>query len=61
MEAHRGKGLGTWLVQTLVDAPELRDVKRLLLATRDAHGLYRRHGGFESLEAPERWMERVRR
>jgi hypothetical protein len=41
--------------------PRLRDVPRLVLATRDAGELYRRHGGFEPLAAPERFMERDRR
>ena len=58
LPAYRGRGLGTWLVQTVVDAPELKDVRRLVLGTRDAHELYRRHGGFTPLAAPERWMER---
>jgi GNAT superfamily N-acetyltransferase len=60
LAAFRGKGLGTWLVRTVVEHPDLKDLKRLLLATRDAHELYRRHGGFTPLSSPERWMERVR-
>jgi GNAT superfamily N-acetyltransferase len=45
----RGKGLGKWLVQTVVNYPDLQDVKRILLGTRDAHGLYR-HCGFKDSE-----------
>lgn len=60
LEAHRGKGLGKWLVEAVVSHPELQGIKRTLLATRDAHELYRRYGSFEGLPAPERWMVRVR-
>jgi GNAT superfamily N-acetyltransferase len=60
LDAYRGKSLGKWLVQTVVETPELKDVKRLLLGTRDAHELYQRYGGFTALAAPERWMERVK-
>ena len=54
----RGRQAG--FARTVVEHPKLKDVKRLLLATRDAHELYRRHGGFTPLSSPERWMERVR-
>lgn len=40
----RGRGLGVWLVETVVAHPELQDLRRWDLATRDAHGLYRRVG-----------------
>ncbi len=58
-EAWRGQGLGSWLVETIVAQPELADIRRFLLATRDAAGLYRRFG-FETLPTPERWMARIR-
>lgn len=58
LETHRGRGLGKRLVENIVAHPALRGLRRLLLATRDAHELYRRHGGFEALQAPDRWMER---
>jgi GNAT superfamily N-acetyltransferase len=60
-EAWRGRGLGGRLIDAIVSDPRLRDVPRLVLATRDAAELYRRHGGFEPLAAPERFMERDRR
>ena len=44
LEAQRGKGLGTWLVETVVGAPELGKLRRWILGTRDAHGLYRKFG-----------------
>jgi hypothetical protein len=45
----------------VVAHPELKDLKLFLLATRDAHELYHRYGGFEALETPERLMVRVRK
>jgi GNAT superfamily N-acetyltransferase len=60
-EAWRGRGLGGRLVDAIIADPRLRDVPRLVLATRDAGDLYRRHGGFEPLATPERFMERDRR
>jgi GNAT superfamily N-acetyltransferase len=58
LDAHKGRGLGKWLVQVVVGLPELQAVRRLQLATRDAHELYRRYGGFTPLASPEMWMER---
>ncbi len=57
VEAYRGQGLGTWLVETILGHPELRGVWRWLLATQDAHGLYARFG-FAELPHLERWMLR---
>jgi GNAT superfamily N-acetyltransferase len=44
LEEHRGRGLGAWLVSTVLGHPELQGLRRWLLATRDAHGLYRKLG-----------------
>jgi len=57
LEASRGAGLGKWLVAVIAAHPDLRGLRRWMLATRDAHGLYRTVG-FELLKAPERWMEK---
>jgi GNAT superfamily N-acetyltransferase len=57
LEAHRGQGLARWLMEVIVAHPDLQGLRRWLLATRDAHGLYRKVG-FSELAAPERWMER---
>ena len=54
---HRGKGLGMALVAAAVEHPDLRDLKRFLLATADAQALYAKFG-FVVLERPERWMIR---
>lgn len=60
LEGQRGVGLGKWLVEAVASHPALKDLKRILLATGDAHELYRRYGGFTGLKSPERWMERSR-
>ncbi len=57
LEEHRGKGLSKWMMQVLFSHPELQGFRRWMLATRDAHGLYRQVG-FTSLAAPERFMEK---
>lgn len=44
LEEHRGKGLGKWLVETACAHPALTGARRVMLGTRDAHELYRRHG-----------------
>jgi GNAT superfamily N-acetyltransferase len=53
---HRGKGLSKWLMQCVLAHPELQGLRRWLLATKDAHGLYAQ-SGFVPLPKPERWME----
>ena len=42
--AHRGRGLSKWLMETMLAHPDLQGLRRWNLATRDAHGLYRRFG-----------------
>jgi GNAT superfamily N-acetyltransferase len=58
LESHQGQGLGKWLIECIVAHPQLRDLRIFLLATRDAHELYRRYGGFEALPMLEKWMVR---
>jgi GNAT superfamily N-acetyltransferase len=53
----RGRGLSKWLMSVIVEHPELQDLRRWLLGTRDGHGLYSKFG-FTPLRAPERFMER---
>jgi GNAT superfamily N-acetyltransferase len=57
LDDHNGHGLGVALVRTLVEHPDVVGVKRQLLATGDAHGLYRRFG-YNALDDPKRWMAR---
>ena len=52
----RGRGLGVWLVETILSHPELQGLRRWSLATRDAHSLYARFG-FVRSGTPERMME----
>ncbi|HTH51297.1 MAG TPA: GNAT family N-acetyltransferase [Pyrinomonadaceae bacterium] len=56
--AHRGKGLSKWLMKTIVEQPDMQGLRRWLLATRDAHGLYEQFD-FHGLVHPDRWMERT--
>ena len=53
---YRGKGLAKWLIECVVSHPELQGLRRWILATRDAHGLYERFG-FTPLKRPEIFME----
>lgn len=55
-EAYRGKGIGKWLMETILAHPDLQGLKRILLATDDAQGLYARYG-FTPLANPDGWME----
>ena len=56
LESHRGQGLSKWLMQCVMEHPGLQGLRRFVLATADAHGLYRQFG-FTPLSAPERMME----
>lgn len=58
LAAFRGQGLSKWLMQAMVDHPELQGLRRWVLATKDAHGLYEQFE-FAALRHPERWMERT--
>jgi GNAT superfamily N-acetyltransferase len=53
----RGQGLGVWLMESMVGHPELQGLRRFVLATRDAHELYRKVG-FAELPEPGRFMIR---
>jgi GNAT superfamily N-acetyltransferase len=52
---HRGKGLGVWLTESLLAHPDLQGLRKTVLATADAHGLYERFG-FTAAD-PERMLE----
>lgn len=56
LEAYRGRGLSKWLVQAILDHPELAMVWRFTLSTDDAHGLYAQFG-FKPLRKPDAMME----
>ncbi|HET6645732.1 MAG TPA: GNAT family N-acetyltransferase [Pyrinomonadaceae bacterium] len=57
LDTYRGRGLGKWLVEVILSHPDLQRFRRWVLATKDAHELYRQFG-FIELKRPERWMER---
>ncbi len=57
LEEFRGQGLSKWLMEVIIDHPELQGLRRWILATRDAHKLYEKFG-FHELVHPERWMEK---
>ena len=56
LEEFRGKGLSKWLMEVMINHPRLQNLRRWILATKDAHGLYAQFG-FHGLKFPERWME----
>jgi GNAT superfamily N-acetyltransferase len=56
LEPQRGRGLGKWLMECIVQHPALQNLRRWILTTRDAHGLYSQFG-FTPVKAPERFME----
>jgi GNAT superfamily N-acetyltransferase len=57
-ESYRGQGLGKWLVKSVTSHPEVKSLKYILLATSDAHELYRKYGDFKALQAIDKWMVR---
>lgn len=58
VEKYRGQGLGVWLIEVITSHPRLQGFRRWILATRDAHELYRRFG-FSEITELKRWMERT--
>jgi GNAT superfamily N-acetyltransferase len=56
LEEYRGRGLSKWLMECILQHPDLQNLRRWTLVTRDAHELYRKFG-FTSLQKPERYME----
>jgi len=55
LEEHRGKGLSKWLMVEILEDSNLQRLRRIVLATRDAHGLYRKFG-FTPLTSPDTFM-----
>jgi N-acetylglutamate synthase-like GNAT family acetyltransferase len=54
---YRGRGLSKWMMETMVAQSELKDVRKMMLCTYDAHGLYEQYG-FQTLDDPEIFMQR---
>lgn len=55
IEPHRGLGLSVVLMEVILDHPELKILRRWLLGTDHAHGLYRKHG-FKDIDHPENFL-----
>lgn len=53
---HRGKGLSKRLIATIMAHPDLQGLRRWILLTSDAHGLYRQYG-WKPIAIPDRYME----
>ncbi len=58
VKEERGKGLGNALVKHILDYPSIKNTKRWMWGTMDAHELYRPYG-FSEMANPKRWMERL--
>ncbi len=57
-ESHRGRGLGKWLISTILECPELAGLQRKCIVTAEAHGLYREMG-FMSVQRPAAYLELI--
>ncbi|WP_349408220.1 GNAT family N-acetyltransferase [Pseudalkalibacillus sp. SCS-8] len=60
LKEHRGKGLSKWLMENVMTHPDLQGLRRLMLVTRDAQGLYRQYG-FEVYENKDNGLMGIRR
>ncbi len=56
LEKFRGNGAGAILINSILHYPGLKDVKKWMLATKDAHSFYEK-SGFKSLKDPLKYME----
>jgi GNAT superfamily N-acetyltransferase len=56
LEEYRGNGLSKWLMETIMSYPDLQGLRRWILLTGDAHGLYRQFG-WTDIADPSVWME----
>ena len=55
IDEYRGLGLSKWLMEVIMSYPDLQGLRRMMLATRDAHELYKKFG-FTQLNNVDRWM-----
>lgn len=56
LEEYRGQGLSKWLMDTIMNHPNLQELRRWILLTGDAHGLYRQFG-WTDISDSSKWME----
>lgn len=59
LESERGQGLSKWLMESIMQVPDLQGLRRWMLATRDAHDLYAQFG-FTPLDNPAVMMQIAR-
>ena len=57
---YRKLGLSKWIMDMITNHSELQEVRRFMLATNDAHSLYKQYG-FEQIDNPELFMHKVRK
>jgi N-acetylglutamate synthase-like GNAT family acetyltransferase len=53
---YRGRGISKWMMKEILNHPDVQGLRRWILASSDARGLYSQFG-FSQLQYPERWME----
>ncbi len=58
IEEHRGNGYSKLMMKAIMDHPDLQNIKRWMLATHDAHALYKKFG-FSTIEDPSKLMEKL--
>jgi len=56
LKEHRGKGLARWLLEQVMNYPDLKGLRRWILLTKEAHDLYQQYG-WTMVASPESWME----
>lgn len=59
IDQHRSKGLSKWLMEVIMNYPDFEPLRRWMLATRDAHGLYKQFG-FTEMDKPQTIMQRIK-
>ncbi|MEO6832100.1 MAG: GNAT family N-acetyltransferase [Chitinophagaceae bacterium] len=59
LQSHRGRGLAHIMMEELMSQPWVKDIRRLMLSTKDAHSIYAKFG-FSPLRFPDRIMEILR-
>lgn len=59
IEEYRGRGLSVWLMECVAAHPRLQGLRRWMLGTRDAHGLYEKTGWSRIAAGDGRWMEKA--
>ena len=59
IDEYKSKGVGRFLMDYIMNFPELQEVNGIALRTNDAHGFYRKYG-FHKISEPETWMQKIR-